>query len=351
MSVRIGNVEVGANCPPMIVAELSGNHNQSLDRALQMVDEAASSGAHAIKLQTYTPDTMTIPSNDEAFIVKSPSSLWYGRNLYDLYKQAHTPWEWHEPIFKRAQEAGIIGFSSAFDVTSVRFLESINTPAYKIASFECCDLRLLETIAKTGKPVIISSGMAESEEIDIAITTLKRNGCDNIVLLKCTSSYPAAASDSNLRTIPDLKAKFDCEIGLSDHTLGTAVSIAAVALGAVLIEKHFTLDKSDGGVDSEFSIDSKELSSLVADTRTCWEALGEVSYGPTESERANRYYRRSMFAANDIQKGQVIGSNDVLSLRPALGMDSKYIKKIIDRKASRFISAFEPLLSKDIDSE
>ena len=351
MSVTIAGRAVGDNQPPMIVAELSGNHGQSLSRALEMVEVAASNGAHAIKLQTYTPDTMTTPSTDDAFTIKSDESLWAGRNLYQLYEQAHTPWAWHEPIFKRAEEVGIAAFSSAFDITAVDFLESIGTPAYKISSFECCDIRLLEAVARTGKPVIISSGMAEFDEIETALNTLRSNGCEKIILLKCTSNYPATANESNLRTITDLRTKFRCEIGLSDHTIGTAVAIGAVALGAVLIEKHFTLDKLDGGVDSEFSIDPAELSSLVMETKTCWEALGGISYGPTKSERENCYYRRSLYAARDIQKGQLISNSDILSLRPALGLDSKYIKQVIDQKAAKPIRAYAPILSTDLKSD
>ncbi len=348
MSMIIAGYPVGLDSPPMVIAEISGNHKQSLDRALLMVEAAAHSGAHAVKLQTYTADTMTLPSRDEAYIVTSRQSPWFGRNLHELYQEAFTPWEWHQPIFEHAKKLGIGAFSSAFDITAVDFLESIDTAAYKIASFECSDVRLLEAIASTGKPVIVSCGMAYLEEIKLAIDTLRAGGCREIALLKCTSSYPADSGESNLKTIVNLREKFNCEVGLSDHTLGTDVAIGAIALGATLIEKHFTLDKNDGAVDSDFSIEPHELARLVEATKTCWSALGEISYGPTVSEDHNRRYRRSLYASKEIPKGHTIQSNNVLSLRPSVGLDSKHINQVIGSRARHFIFAGQPIRDEDI---
>ncbi|MGB0259614.1 MAG: pseudaminic acid synthase, partial [Coraliomargarita sp.] len=265
-----------------------------------------------------------------------------------LYQEAYTPWEWHQPIFEEAKRLGIGAFSTAFDITAVDFLESIDTEAYKIASFECSDVRLLEAIASTGKPVIVSCGMAHLAEIELAINTLRAGGCQEIALLKCTSSYPADPGESNLKTIVDLKEKFNCEVGLSDHTLGTEVAIGAVALGATLIEKHFTLDKNDGAIDSDFSIEPRELARLVEATKTCWTALGEVSYGPTVSEEDSRRYRRSLYAAEAIQKGQRIQSKNLLSLRPSRGMDSQHINQVIGSRARNTIVAGQPIRKDDI---
>jgi pseudaminic acid synthase len=345
MSMTIAGYTISRDRPPMIIAEISGNHKQSLDRALQMVEAAAENGAHAVKLQTYTADTMTLPSSDEAYIIKSRQSPWFGRHLYELYEEAYTPWEWHQPIFKRAKELGIGAFSSAFDISAVNFLESIDTPAYKISSFECCDLQLLAAIARTKKPVILSCGMAYLSEINLAVDTLRSAGNTDIAILKCTSDYPADPEESNLKTIEDLRNHFNCEVGLSDHTLGVTVAIAAVALGATIIEKHFTLEKNDGAVDSEFSADPNELKLLANATKTSWEALGSITYGPTASEQINRYYRRSLYAARDIAKGRQIERDDLVSLRPHLGVDTKYINSVIGSYAESAIVKGQPIKS------
>ncbi len=348
MTMTIAGYPVGPDSPPMVIAEISGNHKQSLDRALQMVEAAARSGAHAIKLQTYTADTMTLPSNDEAYIIKSRRSPWFGRNLYELYQEAHTPWEWHQPIFEYAKKLGIGAFSSAFDTTAVEFLESIGTPAYKVASFESSDVRLLETIARTGKPVVLSCGMALLSEIRRAVSTLREAGSTTIVLLKCTSDYPAEPSESNLSTIVALQKEFGCEVGLSDHTLGTTVAVAAVALGASLIEKHFTLDKNDSAIDSSFSADPEELKRLVNETRTSWVSKGSISYGPTSSEKESRYYRRSLYAAKVIKENEIIRDDALISLRPALGIDSGEIDAVIGCRAKQVIEAGDPIKTGDL---
>ena len=348
MSMTIAGYTIGRDHPPMIIAEISGNHKQSLDRALQMVEVAAENGAHAVKLQTYTADTMTLPSRDGAYNIQSKSSPWFGRNLYDLYQEAYTPWEWHQPIFQRARDLGIIAFSSAFDSTAVEFLEKIDTPAYKVSSFECCDVRLLRAIARTGKPVILSTGMANLDEIQLAYDVLRAEGCNQLAILKCTSAYPAEPADSNLRTIQDLKNIFQCEVGLSDHTIGLTAAIASTAMGATLIEKHFTLANDDGAVDSAFSIDPVGLRELAKATRDAWNALGKVSYGTAPSEVDNRKYRRSLYAANFIPKGTVIKSSDLQSLRPFIGLDSKHIDIVIGSKALDDISKGQPIHSHNI---
>ena len=336
----------------MIVAEISGNHKHSLDRAMEMVEVAADSGAHAIKLQTYTPDTMTLPLDSHEYQITSPNSPWFGRTLFDLYTEAYTPWDWHKPLFNRAKELGIAAFSSAFDLSSVDFLESIDTPTYKIASFECNDLRLLRKIAATGKPVIMSCGMAHLSEIELAVQTLRSNGCRDLALLHCTSAYPADPSDANLKTIVNLRDKFKCEVGISDHTIGTVTAIGAIAMGATIIEKHFTLDRNDGSIDASFSLEPDELRSLNADSITCWASLGGVKYGPTaESEKENRQYRRSLFARENMEAGQVIKSDDLVSLRPALGIDSKFIDEIVGSRVKNRISSGEPIRKENIESQ
>ncbi len=272
---------------PFIIAEMSGNHNQSLERALEIVDAAADAGAHAIKLQTYTADTITIDKKEGEFFISDPKSLWKGESLYDLYKKAYTPWEWHESIFKRAKEKGILCFSSPFDFTAVDFLESLNAPAYKIASFENIDLPLIRKVANTGKPIIISTGMANIQEIAEAVDTVRATGNNQLILLKCTSTYPSTPDNTNILTIPHMRELFQCEIGLSDHTLGIGVAVASIALGATVIEKHFTLNREEGGVDSVFSMEPDELKSLVVETGRAWQSLGKVTYGPTEKEKAS----------------------------------------------------------------
>ena len=322
---------IGLGRTPFVIAEMSGNHNQSLDRALDIVEAVAKSGAHALKLQTYTPDTMTIDLDDREFHISDQKSLWAGTSLYKLYSRACTPWEWHKPIFDRARELGIIAFSTPFDETAVDFLESLNVPCYKIASFENTDLQLIRLVAATGKPLIISTGMATVAELDESVRTAREAGCKNLILLKCTSTYPATADNTNILTIPHLRELFDCEVGLSDHTMGVGVSIASVALGATVIEKHITLDRGDGGVDSTFSMEPTEMAQLVLEAQRAWQALGKVSYGPTQSETESVSLRRSLYVVKDISAGDVLTNENVRAIRPGLGLPTKYMDNVLGR--------------------
>lgn len=333
----IGSRKIGAGEPPFIIAEMSGNHNQSLDRALAIVEAAATAGAHGIKLQTYTADTMTLNLSHGEFFIKDPKSLWEGRSLYELYEEAHTPWEWHKPIFDRARELGLIAFSTPFDATSVEFLESLEVPCYKIASFEIIDLPLIKQVAETGKPMIISTGMASIAEIDDAVRTARENGCKDLVLLKCTSNYPASPENSNLATLPHLKDLFGVQVGLSDHTLGVGVAIASVALGATVIEKHFTLDRSDGGVDAAFSLEPDELKQLVVETERAALALGQISYGPTDAERSSLQYRRSLYITKDLQAGDILSADNLRSIRPGHGLSPKYFSLLLDKRVNQAV--------------
>ena len=298
--MKIGGMNVGENFPPFVIAEMSGNHNQSLDRALQIVDAAADAGAHALKIQTYTADTMTLDISVGEFFISDSKSLWDGTSLYDLYKRAYTPWEWHEPIFRHARNRGMVAFSTPFDSTAVEFLEGLDVPCYKIASFENTDIPLVRLVAATGKPLIISTGMATMDEIAETVDAARSAGCSDLVLLKCTSSYPSSPLSSNIRTIPELRKLFGCEVGLSDHTMGLGVSIASVALGASVIEKHFTIQLSDGGVDSAFSMEPHELTALVEQSKNAWQSLGEIQVGPTEEEIPSLQFRRSLYVVNDV---------------------------------------------------
>jgi len=336
--INIGGRQIGLNEQPFIIAEMSGNHNQSLDRALEIVDEAAKSGAHGLKIQTYTPDTMTIDIDEREFHISDSKSLWKGASLYKLYGEAYTPWEWHEAIFKRAKELDMIPFSSPFDVTAVDFLESLNVPCYKIASFENTDIQLIRKVASTGKPLIISTGMATIAELDESIRAAREAGCQDLILLKCTSTYPATADNTNIRTIPHMRELFGCEVGLSDHTMGSGVSVASVALGATVIEKHFTLRRADGGVDSAFSMEPQELTDLVEASKRAWQALGRVSYGPTEAERTSLQYRRSLYVVEDVAAGGVLTSDNVRAIRPGLGLPTKYLDIILGKKVCRDIA-------------
>jgi len=320
------------NKPPLIVAEMSGNHNQSLDRALALVEAAAKVGAHAIKLQTYTADTMTLDLAEGEFFIDDPNSLWKGQSLYSLYQKAYTPWEWHEPIFKRARELGLIAFSTPFDETALDFLETLDVPCYKIASFENTDLPLIRKIAETGKPMIISTGMATVAELDETVRTARQAGCKGLVLLKCTSTYPATPENSNLLTIPHMRELFGCEVGLSDHTLGLGASIAAVVLGATMIERHFTISRADGGVDSTFSLEPEELATLVIETKRAWQALGKITYGPTKAEMRSVLRRRSLFVVKDIRAGEIFTKNNVRSIRPGNGLPPKYLNKVLGKR-------------------
>ncbi len=341
--MKIGQREIGLNNRPYIIAEMSGNHNQSLDRALAIVDAAAAAGADAIKLQTYTAETMTLDSDKADFVINDKSSLWTGRRLFDLYAEAHTPWDWHEPIMTRAAKLGMECFSSPFDESSVDFLEQLGVPAYKIASFEITDLPLIRRVASTGKPMIISTGMATAAEIDEAISTARTSGCKEIVLLKCTSTYPASPEDSNLRTILNMRETFSCEVGLSDHTMGCGAAIAAVALGACVIEKHFTLRRTDGGVDSSFSLEPEELKLLRIETERAWQSLGRVTYGCTPAEERSRTFRRSLYVSRPLRAGDILDSHNLRIVRPGFGLPPKFYNMVLGRRLKSATEAGTPL--------
>lgn len=330
--MKIGTASVGLGHRPFIIAEMSGNHNQSLDRALAIVDAAAASGAHALKLQTYTADTITLDVAEGEFFISDEKNLWKGNSLHDLYKLAYTPWEWHEPIAKRARDRGMLFFSSPFDETAIDFLETLDVPAYKIASFEIVHLPLIRKAAATGKPLIISTGMASVAEIDEAICAAREAGCRELVLLKCTSTYPASPENTNVLTIPHLRELFGYEVGLSDHTMGVGVAVAAVAHGATVIEKHFTLRRADGGVDSTFSLEPEEMAQLVIETERAWQSLGKVMYGPTTAEVKSLQFRRSLYVARDLKAGDVLTVENVRAVRPGLGLPTKYLDQILGRK-------------------
>jgi N-acetylneuraminate synthase len=342
-TLQVGGRPIGRDFCPFVIAEMSGNHNQSLDRALDLVDAAAAAGAHAVKLQTYTADTITLNISSGAFLIDDEKSLWKGRNLYDLYNQAHTPWEWHAPIMKRAQEKGIICFSSPFDETAVDFLEGLEAPAYKIASFENIHLPLIRKVAATGKPVIISTGMATLAELEEAVHAARSAGCRQLVLLKCTSTYPASPENTNIRTIPHLREMFGCEVGLSDHTMGVGTAVAAVAHGATVIEKHFTLSRSDGGVDSTFSLEPAELTSLVVETERAWRSLGKVVYGPTEAELKSLNFRRSLYIAEDLRAGDVLTRENLRVVRPSNGLHPRFYEQLLGKSVGRSVSAGTPV--------
>jgi len=341
--ILIADKKIGNNAPPFIIAEMSGNHNQSLERALEIVEAAAKTGAHGLKLQTYTADTMTLNIKEGEFFINDPNSLWYGHSLYELYQQAHTPWEWHEPILKRCKELGIIGFSTPFDATAVDFLESLDVPCYKIASFENTDLPLIRKVASTGKPMIISTGMATVAELDETVRTAREAGCQDIILLKCTSTYPATPANTNLLTIPHLRELFNVQVGLSDHTMGIGAAVASVALGATVIEKHFTLRRADGGVDSAFSMEPEEMAQLVVESERAWQALGQVQYGPTEAERKSLVFRRSLYFAKDMKAGDILTTENVRAIRPGLGLPPKYLDSLLGLAVRKDVKAGTPL--------
>lgn len=334
MKIDIGGVAVGPDADPFVIAEMSGNHNGSLDRALAIVDAIADSGAQALKLQTYTSDTMTIDLAEGDFFISDPKSPWYGQSLYALYGMAHTPWEWHEPIFERARRRGLLAFSSPFDASAVDFLQSLDVPCFKIASFENIDLPLIRKVAATGKPMIISTGMANIAEIDEAVRTAREAGCKELILLKCTSSYPASPSASNLAAIPHLRDTFGCQVGLSDHTLGIGAAIASVALGATVIEKHVTLKRADGGVDSAFSLEPDELALLVSQTKIAREALGRVTLGATESERGSTVFRRSLYIVADLNAGDVLTRENLRAIRPGFGLPPKFLDTLLGKRVN-----------------
>jgi N-acetylneuraminate synthase len=322
---------------------MSGNHNQSLERALEIVEAAAKCGAHAIKLQTYTPDTMTLDLDEREFHISDPKSLWTGTSLYKLYGEAYTPWEWHRPIFERARNMGIVPFSTPFDDSAVELLEELDAPCYKIASFENTDLPLIRRVASTGKPLIISTGMATVAELDETVRAARAAGCKDLILLKCTSAYPATAEHANIRTIPHLRDLFDCEVGLSDHTSGIGVAVASVALGATVIEKHFTLRRADGGVDSAFSMEPDEMAQIVAEADRAWHALGEVSYGPSEEDVASLQYRRSLYVVREVSAGATLRREDVRAIRPGLGLPTKYLEVVLGRAVNRNVARGTPV--------
>lgn len=317
---------------PFIIAEMSGNHNQSLERAIKIVDLAAECGVSAIKLQTSTPDLLTIDSDNPGFVISDKRSPWYGRNLYDLYQEANTPWEWHEQIFKRCKEKGLVAFSTPFGAKAVEFLESLDVPIYKIASFENIDLPLIKKIAQTGKPIIASTGMASIAELDELVKTARENGCDDLTLLKCTSSYPSTPEGTNLLTIPHMRDLFNCKVGLSDHTLGIGAAVASVALGATVIEKHFTISRADGGVDSAFSLEPEEMKMLVEEANRAYEALGQIHYGISKQEKKSLQFRRSLYIVEDMRAGDVITEKNMRSIRPGLGLSPKYYDVVMGRK-------------------
>ncbi len=329
--MKIGNHEIGRRQVPFVIAEMSGNHNNSLDRALEIVEAAARAGAHGLKLQTYTPDTMTLDLDEREFHIGDPQSLWSGTSLYKLYGDASTPWEWHKPIFDRARELGIVAFSTPFDETAVDFLQSLDVPCYKIASFENTDLPLIRKVAATGKPLIISTGMATAAELDETVRCARDAGCRDLILLKCTSTYPATPDNTNILTLPHLRDLFNCEVGLSDHTMGVGVSVASVALGATVIEKHFTLNRADGGVDSTFSMEPAEMAQLVVETGRAWQAMGHVSYGPTDAEKKSLQYRRTLYVVKDLKAGDMLTRENVRAIRPGLGLPTRYLELVIGR--------------------
>ncbi|WP_120716809.1 pseudaminic acid synthase [Tsuneonella amylolytica] len=339
---QIEDFTIDTYAPPLVIAEVSANHNHSLDRALEIVDAAAAAGANAIKLQTYTADTMTIDHSEGEFFISDPNSLWNGTSLYDLYKEAYTPWEWHKPIFDRCREHGMIGFSTPFDPTAVDFLEDLGVPCHKIASFENVDLPLIAKVARTGKPMIMSTGMATAAEIDEAVRTARENGCENLILLKCTSSYPADPASSNLLTIPHLREMFGCHTGLSDHTMGIGAAVAATALGAVAIEKHLTIAREDGGVDSAFSMEPDELAALVRETRTAAAARGTVSYGPSEAEKGSLVFRRSIYVVEDVAAGEELTETNLRLIRPGLGLAPKHYADLVGKRVSRDVKRGTP---------
>ncbi len=343
--MKIANYSIGQNHKPFIIAEMSGNHNQSLERALKIIKTAAECGADAIKLQTYTADTITINQRGGLFDIKDDTSLWKNRNLYELYEEAHTPWEWHEAMFKCAADNNIICFSTPFDDTAVDFLENLGTPAHKIASFENNHFPLLKKVAETGKPVIMSTGASALANLDEAVAVLRANGCKDLVLLKCTSNYPASPENSNVRTIPHLRDLFQCEVGLSDHTMGIGVPCAAVTLGATVIEKHFCLSRAEGGVDSAFSLEPDELKSLVIETERAWQSLGVIQYGVQESEKKSLLFKRSIYVVKDIKSGEAFTEENLRVIRPGDGLPPKYYEGLLGKISYTDLKAGTPLQS------
>jgi pseudaminic acid synthase len=340
---KIADRLIGRSHAPFIIAEMSGNHNQSIERALAIVEAAAKAGAHGLKIQTYTPDTMTLDLDEREFHIIDPNSLWAGTSLYQLYGEAYTPWEWHKPIFDQARELGMIPFSTPFDDTAVDFLEDLDVPCYKIASFENTDLPLIRRVAATGKPLIISTGMATVAELDETVRVAREAGCKDLILLKCTSTYPATPENTNILTIPHLRELFDCEVGLSDHTMGLGTSVAAVAHGATVIEKHFTLSRADGGVDSAFSLEPEELRALVIESERAWQSLGQINYGPSEAEKKSLIFRRSIYITQDLKAGAVLTLDNLRCVRPGMGLPPKYYEILLGRQVNRDVKKGTPM--------
>tara|TARA_Y100000590_G_C15631138_1_gene981243 strand:+ start:56 stop:1108 length:1053 start_codon:yes stop_codon:yes gene_type:complete len=335
--MKIGNHYVGLKSPPLIIGEMSGNHNKSIENAIKIVIEAKKCGLKFLKLQTYTPDTITLNSKKKDFRIYDKKSIWHGKTLHNIYKEAYTPWDWHEKIIKKCNSLGITCFSTPFDITAVDFLEKLKVPAYKIASFEITDFQLIQRVARTKKPIILSTGMASKLEIKEALKIIKKNGNNKVALLKCTSAYPAPYENVNLNTIKDMRKTFKCEVGLSDHTLGIGTSIASIALGATIIEKHFTLDRKKGGIDSSFSIEPSEMKLLVQETLNAWKSIGEIKYGTTNSEKKSLNYRKSIYIINNKKKNDKIFREDLKVVRPGYGLHSKYFEKLIGKKIKKNI--------------
>lgn len=348
-SIEINGRPIGADYPPYVIAELSANHNGSLETAMKIIAEAKAAGADAVKLQTYKADTITLNSSSDQFLIKE--GLWAGKSLYQLYQEAHMPWEWHKPLFEHALKLDIPIFSSPFDTTAVDLLEDLNSPAYKIASFEAVDIPLIRYVASTGKPMIISTGMADAGEIQEAIDAAKGAGCRQLAILHCVSGYPAPAAEYNLRTIPDMIQRYGLVTGLSDHTLDNTTAITSVALGASIIEKHFTLDRSGGGPDDSFSLEPMDLAALCKDSKTAWAALGQVDYGHKSSEQGNALFRRSLYVVQDIDEGQVISKESIRSVRPGYGIAPKYQDEVIGKVAKRKLSFGDPLYWEDLETD
>ncbi|MHA4843889.1 pseudaminic acid synthase [Flavitalea antarctica] len=340
--IKIGNVVIGQEHKPFIIAEMSGNHNQSIEKALLIVDAAAKAGAHAIKLQTYTADTLTIDVRHGEFLIEDKKSLWVGRNLYELYQEAHTPWEWHQEIFNRAKEKGMLCFSTPFDDTAIDFLEQLDAPAYKIASFENNHLPLLKKVAQTGKPVIMSTGISTVASLDVAVKTLREYGCKDLILLKCTSTYPATPETTNLFTIPHMSQLFDCHVGLSDHTMGIGVSVASVALGARVIEKHFTINRAEGGVDSAFSMEPQEFRMLVEESERAFLGLGRVKYGILPEEEKSIGFKRSIYIVEDISAGEILTKENTRIIRPGLGLSPALYADMLGKRVNQNVAKGTP---------
>lgn len=341
--IRLNNHTIGSDSPPFVIAEMSGNHEQDLGKAEAIIDTAAACGVDAIKLQTYTADSMTLKVREGNFFIHEQSNVWSGQSLHELYQQASTPWEWHRHLFTRARDRGLLAFSTPFSIEAVDLLEELEAPCYKIASFENSDLPLIRRVAATGKPLIMSTGMATLPELTEAVTCAREAGCNDLILLRCTSAYPAKPVDAHLRTLPHLRDLFNCQVGLSDHTPGTPVSIAAVALGATVIEKHFTLSRLDGGVDAVFSMEPSEMSTLVTETKQAWQALGKIHYGPTAAEVESRRYRRSLYIAKDLKRGEVLSPENLVCVRPAGGLAPRYFDVVMGRMVRRDVKMGTPV--------